>query len=67
MVQRLRGTQLIRRNEDYALALVDGAFNKALEIQLVRKVRRPACARCSWAAVPRRTRLGQHAILDASV
>ena len=26
------------RNEDYALAIVDGAFTKALEIQLVRKV-----------------------------
>ena len=26
------------RNEDYALALVDGAFTKALEVHLVRKV-----------------------------
>ena len=27
------------RNEDFALALVDGAFTKALEVHLVRKVR----------------------------
>jgi len=26
------------RNEDFALALVDGAFTKALEVHLVRKV-----------------------------
>ena len=32
-----------RRDEDYVLALVDGAFAKALEIRLVRKVN-PASA-----------------------
>lgn len=44
---------MARRNEDFALALVDGAFTKALEIQLVRKVCPPAraeaahrCAHC---------------------
>ncbi len=29
---------LAYRDEDYALALVDGAFTKALVVQLVRKV-----------------------------
>ena len=29
---------LVCRDEDYALALVDGAFTKALVVQLVRKI-----------------------------
>lgn len=53
------------RNEDYALALVDGAFAKALEIQLVRKVEGAQFADAIAEALEPRMRLtGEMATLD---
>ena len=50
LVDALDGLLVTSRNEDFALALVDGAFTKALEVHLVRKVLLPVPLRVGSAA-----------------